>query len=98
MLRVYGCVYCSISFLSVYMCVCMSQFDVHWWSAFAQVASGLLYYCTPPLCVPDILGALAVWRHTKKNAGSYTCILRTSEIVTCHVISIGAGGEGDKST
>jgi len=33
-------------------------------------ASGLPYYCTPPVCVPDVIGALAVWRHNipKKTA------------------------------
>ena len=39
---------------------------VHCGSAFAPGASGLPYYCKPPLCVPDVLGALAVCRHTKK--------------------------------
>jgi len=29
--------------------------------------SGLPYYCTPPVCVPDALGALAVWRLSKKK-------------------------------
>ena len=24
--------------------------------------SGLPHYCTPPVCVPDVLGALAVWQ------------------------------------
>ena len=28
-------------------------------------ASGLPYYCTPPVCVPAVLGLLAVWRHNK---------------------------------
>ena len=26
-------------------------------------ASGLPYYCTPFVCVPDVLGRLAVWQH-----------------------------------
>ena len=30
-------------------------------SAFEPGTSGLPYYCTPPVCVPDVLGALAVW-------------------------------------
>ena len=32
-------------------------------------SQGLPYYCTPPLCVPAVLGALAVWRYneTKKK-------------------------------
>jgi len=41
---------------------------VHCGSAFEPGASGLRYYCTPPVCVPDVLGALAVWRQNiKKN-------------------------------
>jgi len=39
---------------------------VHYRSAFEPCASGLPYYCTPPVCVPAIIGALAVWR--KKNS------------------------------
>jgi len=35
--------------------------------AFEPGASGLPYYCTPPVCVPAVLGALAVWRHNKQN-------------------------------
>jgi len=34
---------------------------VHCGSAFEPGASGLPYYCTPPVCVPDVIGALAVW-------------------------------------
>ena len=37
-------------------------------SAFEPGASGLPYYCTPPVCVPDEIGALALWRlQTKQN-------------------------------
>jgi len=36
-------------------------------SAFEPGASGLPYYCTPPVCVPDVIGALAVWRQIKKG-------------------------------
>ena len=35
---------------------------VHCGSAFEPGASGLPYYCTPPVCVPAEIGALAVWR------------------------------------
>jgi len=47
---------------------------VHWGSAFEPGASGLPYYCIPPVCVPDVLGALAVWRQnmqTKKKPGRW---------------------------
>jgi len=36
-------------------------------SAFEPGASGLPYYCTPPVCVPDVLGALGVWRQNNKK-------------------------------
>ena len=37
-------------------------------SAFEPGASRLPYYCTPPVCVPDVIGALAVvWQNTKKQ-------------------------------
>jgi len=47
---------------------------------FEPGASGLPYYCTPPVCVPDVIGALAVWRQNikkKKNErslGSLACV------------------------
>ena len=30
-------------------------------------ASGLPYYCTPSVCVPDVIGVLAVWRQNIKE-------------------------------
>ena len=37
-------------------------------------ASGLPYYCKPPVCVPVVLGALTVWRQTlKKNRQRNKC-------------------------
>jgi len=35
--------------------------------AFEPGASGFPYYCTPPECVPDVIGMLAVWRHNSKK-------------------------------
>ena len=40
---------------------------VHCGSAFEPGASGLPYYCTPPVCVPEVNDALAVWRHNQKK-------------------------------
>jgi len=40
---------------------------VHCGSAFEPGASGLPYYCTPPVCVPAVIGGLAVWRHNNKK-------------------------------
>jgi len=36
-------------------------------SAFGPGASGLPYYCTPHVCVPDVFGGLAVWRHNNNT-------------------------------
>jgi len=40
---------------------------VHCGSAFEPGASGLPYFCTPPVSVPDVIGALAVWRQNNKK-------------------------------
>ena len=60
---------CFVLFLfCVFTCVCYAfKFKVHCGSAFEPGASGLPYHCTPPVCVPALLGALAVWRHNKKK-------------------------------
>jgi len=44
------------------------KYMVHCRSAFEPGASSLPYYCTPPVCVPAVIGALAVWR--QKNSSS----------------------------
>jgi len=36
-------------------------------SAFEPGASGLPHYCTSPVCVPDVIGELAAWWHSKQN-------------------------------
>jgi len=41
--------------------------QVHCGSAFEPGASWLPHYCTPPVCVPDVIRGLAVWRHTNKK-------------------------------
>ena len=38
-----------------------------WSSAFEPGTSGLPYYCTPPVCVPDVIGGLALWRHNNNK-------------------------------
>jgi len=42
-------------------------FEVHCGSAFEPGASGLSYDCTPPVCIPALLGALAARRQNKIN-------------------------------
>ena len=41
--------------------------EVHCESTFEPGGSGLPYYCTPPVCVPAVLCALAVWRLATKT-------------------------------
>ena len=61
--------YFSFIWLHVYAFPIHSM--VHDWNAFEPGASELPYYCTPPVCVPAVLGALAVWRqNTQKNKRS----------------------------
>jgi len=62
------CVLFYFSFVCLHVCAYAStKFKVHCGSAFEPGASGLPHYCTPPVCVPDVLGALAVWRLKNKN-------------------------------
>jgi len=57
------CVLFSFSFVCLHVCAYTSKFKVHCGSAFEPGASVLPYYCKPPVCIPAVLGALAVWRH-----------------------------------
>jgi len=62
MLRVYGCVFCSVSLLSVYMCVRLPSSP----RSIAGVPSsralpGFPITAPPPVYVPAAIGALAVW-------------------------------------
>jgi hypothetical protein len=61
------CVLFYFSIVCLHVCAYASKFEVHCGSTFEPGASRLSYYCTPPVCIPDVLGALAVWRHTKKK-------------------------------
>jgi len=69
LLRVYACVSCSISILFVYMYVRLPSSP----RSIASVPSswallGFPITAPPPVCVPDVIGALAVWRqHKTKN-------------------------------
>jgi len=49
----------------VYLNMYMS--GVHCGSAFESGGSGLPYYYTPPVRIPDALGALSVWRLSTKK-------------------------------
>ena len=49
------------------MCAYAFKFKIQCGSALGPGASGLPYYFTPPVTVPDVIGALAVWRHNAKK-------------------------------
>ena len=57
--------YFSFIWLRVYAFVIDSM--VQCGSACEPGASGLPYYCTPPVCIPDVIGTLAVWRQNTKK-------------------------------
>jgi len=66
------CVLFYFSFVCLHVCAYASKFKVHCGSAFEPGASGLPYYCTPPVYVPVVLGALAVWWHNQQKKKSLT--------------------------
>jgi len=58
-------------FVCLHVCAYAFKFKIHCGSAFEPGASGLHHYCTSPVCVPDVIGALAVWRqNTNKTKNS----------------------------
>ena len=59
--------YFSFIWLHVYEYAFKSESKVHCGSALGPGACRLTYYFTPPVCVPAVLGGLAVWRQTTKN-------------------------------
>ena len=69
-----ACVWMFVLFYFSFFCLHVRayafKFKVHYGSAFELGASALPYYCTIPVCVPDVIGALAAWRHNipKKTA------------------------------
>ena len=75
MLRAYGCVFCSISLVYLRVCAYVFKFKVHCGSALESGASGLPYYCSPPVCSPTVFGALAVWWYNIKKRGKRDCVV-----------------------
>jgi len=77
----YSSFVCTSAYANVYfetICECIRQInihrsEVHCGSAFKPGGSGLPYYYTPPVCVPDVFGALAVWRLSKTNKKAWEC-------------------------
>ena len=62
------CVLFYFYFVCLYFCEYAFNSKVHCGSALRPGASGLPYYCTPLVCVPGVIGTLAVWREkSQKN-------------------------------
>ena len=57
------CVLFYFYFVCLRVCAYALKSKVCCGCALGPGASRLLYYCTPLVCVPDVIGALAVWRH-----------------------------------
>jgi len=66
----WNCVLFYVSFVCLHVCVYASKCKVHCGSVFEPGASGLPYYFTPPVCVPDVIGVLSVWRQNNKKKRS----------------------------
>ena len=56
----------SLFLFGLSFCVCV-WLQVHCGSATAPGFWGPLHYRAPLVCVPDVIGWLAVWRHNKPN-------------------------------
>jgi len=75
----YSSFVCTSAYANVYfktICECLRQIntrrsEVHCGSAIEPGGSGLPYNCTPPVCAPYVLGALAVWWVSKKKHLSF---------------------------
>ena len=58
----------DVCFVYLSMCVCVYLQIQGPWRKCCSIrpgTSGLLYYCAQLVCVPDVIGLLAVWRHNK---------------------------------
>ena len=72
MFRVSWCVFCSISLLFDYVCMRLPFIP---WSIVGvpsgHALPGNLITARPPVCVPDVIGALAVWIQNQKKKSSW---------------------------
>jgi len=55
----------------LHVCAYAFKCKVHGGSALGLGNSGLPYYCTPPVTVPDVIGGLAVWLHNNTYPFSF---------------------------
>jgi len=61
------CVLLYFSFVCPHVCAFAFKSKVYCGSALGPGASGLPYYCTPLVCVPAVIGVLAVWRQNTQK-------------------------------
>ena len=64
------CVLFYFSFVCFEVYAYVFKFKVHSGSALGLGTSGLPCYCAPLVCVPAVLGRLAVWRHNKPKTNN----------------------------
>jgi len=57
------CVLFYFSFVCLHVYVYALESKLHRGSALGQCAVKPYYYCAPRVCVPDVIGGLAVWWH-----------------------------------
>ena len=67
----YSCLVC------IYVCAYDSKSKVHCESALGPGTSGHPYYCAPLVCVPAVLGGLAVWKKTKPSVRALRSVVQT---------------------
>ena len=67
------CVLFYFYFICLQVCVYAFKSKVHCGSALRPGTSGLPYYCTPLVCAPAIIGALAVWQQNTKTKQKHPC-------------------------
>ena len=71
MLRVCGCVFCLFACLRSR--ISSNPRSTAGVRSIRPGASRLSYYCAPLVCVPTVLGLLAVWRHKKLKTKTANC-------------------------
>jgi len=60
------------TFVCLHVCVYACKSKVHCKSVLGPGASGLPYYGTPLVCVPDVIGGIAVWRQNNNQKKTKT--------------------------
>jgi len=67
MLRVYACVFYSITLLFAYLCMRMTSTPRSIAGVPSGRTSGLPYYYAPLVCVPDVMGGLLAAQQTQNQ-------------------------------